>query len=209
MKAMKLYGLFFSLLILASCKTTKKATPVISKPLIEQWMTGSFHSGAQAAVDTNYYNISLHMYPIWEHMEGIHLYVEQALFEKQDAPYRVRIYKVIDLGNNLYESKVYKLKDEENFIGEWENLGYFNEYGTEILQEREGCSVFLSYHGGVFSGSTKDRMCNSSMRGARYATSKVTVSSDKIESWDQGFDSSGNQVWGATTGPYIFDRITN
>jgi hypothetical protein len=28
-----------------------------------------------------------------------------------------------------------------------------------------------------------------------------------MESWDRGFDAQGNQVWGATKGPYVFDKV--
>ena len=40
-----------------------------------------------------------------------------------------------------------------------------------------------------------------------YATSEVTVSSDRIASWDRGYDQAGSQVWGAEKAAYVFDRI--
>ena len=56
-------------------------------------MQGSFNSQTQADQDSTYYNISLHMYPIWQE-KGNWLYVEQALNRMQDKPYRQRIYEV-------------------------------------------------------------------------------------------------------------------
>jgi len=50
--------------------------------------------------------------------------------------------------------------------------------------------------------------CKSTLRGATYATSSVSVHADKIMSWDQGYDSSGNQVWGATAGGYVFVKLS-
>ncbi|RZN83915.1 MAG: hypothetical protein EVB12_00935, partial [Winogradskyella sp.] len=56
-------------------------------------MQGSYNSEIQSQVDSTYYNISLHMYSIWEG-KGHYLYVEQALNSMQSKPYRQRIYKL-------------------------------------------------------------------------------------------------------------------
>ena len=45
-----------------------------------------------------------------------------------------------------------------------------------------------------------------SARGASYATSEVELREERITSWDRGYDGEGLQVWGATEGPYRFDR---
>ena len=60
---------------------------------------------------------------------------------------------------------------------------------------------------GAFEGSTVENECVSTLRGAAYATSEVTVSRERLTSWDRGFDAGGGQVWGATEGPYIFDKV--
>ena len=33
---------------------------------------------------------------------------------------------------------------------------------------------------------------------------EVSMESGRIESWDQGFDANGKQVWGAEKGGYVF-----
>ena len=58
-----------------------------------EMMQGSFDSKEQAAEDSAYYAISLHMYPIWPE-RGQFLYVEQALAAMQDKPYRQRVYEL-------------------------------------------------------------------------------------------------------------------
>jgi len=58
-----------------------------------------------------------------------------------------------------------------------------------------------------FAGQTGNKTCSSELRGARYASSKVTVTKNEILSWDQGFDKEDKQVWGATKGGYIFKKI--
>ena len=61
----------------------------------------------------------------------------------------------------------------------------------------------------AFSGSTPGKQCLSSLRGATYATSKVTVGKKGIISWDQGWDAMDKQVWGAKKGGYDFVKKEN
>ena len=73
--------------------------------------------------------------------------------------------------------------------------------------QRLGCTVWLEADGNGYTGGTEGTECTSSLGGAAYATSVVRLSENMIESWDQGWDRDGNQVWGATTGAYVFDRL--
>jgi CpeT protein len=188
-----------------ACSPAKKAAK--AEASLYQLMTGSFNSAEQATADSSYFNISLHMYPIWTEREGNWLYVEQALFTMQDQPYRQRIYQVERLADNTFQSKVYTLPEPEKFIGKWNTPSAFDELEPSMLEEREGCAVFMTQTGkNRFEGATNEQDCGSQLRGASYATSKVQISPGRIESWDQGFDAEGNQVWGATKGGYIFKK---
>ena len=173
-----------------------------------QVMMGSYDSEAQSIADTTYFNISLHMYPIWKESGGYWLYVEQALASTQDRPYRQRVYKIEAHDQKLMKSAVYTLKDQEHFIGKWNATDFFDQFTSEeLLEERIGCEVYLELkEGGYYEGSTQGKGCVSTIRGAAYATSKVKVENDQITSWDQGFNSDDEQVWGATEGAYVFDK---
>jgi len=35
----------------------------------------------------------------------------------------------------------------------------------------------------------------------------VTLTADRMVSWDRGVDAGGRQVWGAERGGYVFDRV--
>ncbi|MCK5454144.1 MAG: hypothetical protein KAJ16_07275 [Calditrichia bacterium] len=59
------------------------------------------------------------------------------------------------------------------------------------------------------SGSTRGNDCQSSLRGTAYATSEVTIRKTELISWDRGFDSNDQQVWGAEKAGYIFKKIKN
>ncbi len=170
-------------------------------------MQGNYTSEKQAAADTSYFNISLRMTPIWKG-KGHYLYVEQALSTRQDKPYRVRIYKVSQRGENEFVSEIYTLKNEKDWIGKWNDPEAFEKLAETDIELKPGCEVILKrIEKNKFAGQTGDKTCPSELRGASYATSKVTVLPNQILSWDQGFDKEGKQVWGAEKAGYIFDKI--
>jgi len=196
-----------SLLIFLSCSSAKKAG--YSKEIIElqNFMTGSFDSSAQALTDSSYLDITMHLYPIWKNKKGVWLYVEQAMSSKLQKPYRQRIYQLEEVRKRQFISRVYKLEQAERFIGKWNEPSFFKKFGQEILSEREGCEVYLNQiTSNNYEGSTKNQKCTSSLGGAKYATSIVTIGPYTISSWDRGFDSKDKQVWGAVKGPYVFIR---
>lgn len=172
-------------------------------------MQGSFNSEVQSRQDSSYYNISLHMYPIWKD-KGNYLYVEQALNSMQNRPYRQRVYKVSRVDEETFHSEIFTLKNDSIWIGKWKTPEDFNAISFDDLSEREGCAVLLKKIGEHhFKGATANYTCESSLRGASYATSEVEIVKDKIISWDRGFDAEGNHVWGAIKGGYIFDKVDN
>ncbi|WP_046756973.1 chromophore lyase CpcT/CpeT [Kordia jejudonensis] len=174
---------------------------------LQTLMTGSFDSSEQAANDESYFDISLHMYPIWTSRDGHWLYVEQALNKTQTKPYRQRIYQLEKLEDGSFSSKVYTLENPEEAIGKWKTPEYFDQFDVSMLKEREGCAVILKQKGDNYVGSTNEKDCKSSMRGASYATSEVTIKADVIESWDRGFDANDQYVWGAEKAGYVFKRL--
>ncbi|MGA9117077.1 MAG: chromophore lyase CpcT/CpeT [Bacteroidota bacterium] len=172
------------------------------------WMTGSFSSARQAAADSSYYDIALRMARIWTDREdGYWFYVEQAVAETADKPYRQRVYRVSQVESDLFKSEVFLIPDPEKYVGEWRKENPLRDVSPDDLELRGGCTVFLRLDArGAFTGGTVGRACASDRRGAAYATSEVVIGPGRIESWDRGFDESGRQVWGAVRGPYVFIR---
>jgi CpeT protein len=166
-------------------------------------MQGQYSSEAQSKRDTSYFNISLRMVPIWKN-KGHYLYVEQAMFSKQEKPYRVRIYKIYQRGDE-FVSEIHTLKNEKEWIGKWKNPAVFDALTENDIELKSGCEVVLKRVGkNKFIGETGVKTCASELRGAAYATSKVTVTENEILSWDQGFNKNDKQVWGAEKGGYEF-----
>lgn len=179
------------------------------------WMSGSFSSAAQSArtagapEDQLYFDVRLHMTPIWtERTDGRWLYVEQALASRLDRPYRQRVYRV-RAEDGGFASDVFLLPGTPEEVlavaGGWRDPARLAGLTPERLVPRDGCSIHLVKRAdGVFAGSTTGNLCPSDRQGAAYATSRVEIRADLLTSWDQGFDASGKQVWGATAGPYEF-----
>lgn len=74
----------------------------------------------------------------------------------------------------------------------------------------ESCSVILKMErDSAFTGGTVGTGCESSFRGAAYASSEVKITATRLYSWDRGFDNNRNQVWGADKAGYLFKKIVD
>ena len=205
----KLFLLAILGIAISSCKSGQNAVSKSESNLKEliTIMQGSYSSEKQSVKDTSYFNISLRMVPIWKN-KGHYLYVEQALFKKQDKPYRVRIYKITQRSENEFISEIHTLKNEKDWVGKWATPEAFDAISENDIDLKPGCGVVLHrVSKNKFVGSTGEKTCPSELRGASYASSKATVLQNEIISWDQGFDKEGKQVWGATKAGYVFDKL--
>ncbi len=174
------------------------------------WMTGSFSSHVQAIQDSNYFDIHLEMWPIWQDTpgEGAWLYVEQAVAGSESKPYRQRIYRITPGKGDTLVSSIYLLPEPDSWVGAWPEPERFDDLEPAQLTLRDGCEIPLVFQAGAFRGATGDGSCSSDLHGASYASSEVVIRETVLESWDRGFDAAGNQVWGAEQGPYVFRKNT-
>lgn len=200
----------FLALGLLGCTT---AAPRPPSPLAEAFalgerMVGSYSSQAQSLADPEFRDVRLHMVRIWpERTDGCWLYVEQAMASALERPYRQRIYCVQPSADGSTASHVFELPGGAlEFAGAWNAPARFDVLSPERLVQREGCTVYLRREGAAWRGSTHASDCISTLNGAAYATSEVVVSATSLTSWDRGYSTTGQQVWGATKGAYVFDR---
>lgn len=180
-----------------------------SLALLVKRMTGAFNSAEQSKADPeNYFDIHLHMQPIWtDRTDGPWLYVEQATAKTLDKPYRQRIYKLSEPKPGVFVSAVYTMSEPLSHAGAWKDASKLGGLTPEQLTLRDGCSITLSWKDGAFVGATDGQNCASDLRGARYASSEATIHADRLVTWDRGYDEKGAQVWGATNGGYVFLRV--
>jgi hypothetical protein len=176
---------------------------------LQKWMAGYFSSQQQAAKDSDYFDVRLRATPIWpKRTDGYWLYVEQALAEHQQRPYRQRVYHLTQADDTTFESSVYAFNEPSRFVGEWQKPEPLAGLTPDSLVLKQGCSIILHKSGEIaFVGGTVDANCPSEVKGADYNTSEVTISKDQIISWDRGFDKERNQVWGTRKGGYVFKRL--
>lgn len=214
------YVLYLSLTFLTviSCKKQSEKEP-LTQPEIQKdivfdelitMMTGSFNSERQATIDTNYRDITLHMYPIWPEREGKWMYIEQSLTENQEEPYRQRIYKFSRENDSNIRSDIYTIPNEGLWACKWHTPEFFDRLLLESLQHRNGCEVLIiKTPENTFIGKTNDKNCTSEINGATYTTSEMVISEKQIMTWDRGFNEKDSLVWGAKKGGYEYDKLQN
>ncbi len=174
--------------------------------MLKAYMSGSFSSEQQSKEDSNFFDIRLHMTPVWsDRKDGFWLYVEQATASSQDKPYRQRVYHVQLLNDSLITSEVFEMKNPLRFAGEWKKENPLASLTPDSLQARSGCTIFLrkDMHD-HFYGETPGKTCISNLKGAAYATSEVVIQPYLLLSWDRGWDAKSKQVWGSEKGGYRF-----
>lgn len=173
-------------------------------------LTGSFSSADQALADKNYHHATLHSVRIWpDRTDGPWLYVEQALADAPDQPYRQRVYQLALEPDGTIEARIFTLDDPIRATGAWRKTTPLSDLTPTRVTFNEGCSVFFrAMPDGSFLGATHGNGCHSNLRGATHATTEATLTSDRIVWWERGFNSSGRQVWGSATGGYVFTRVS-
>lgn len=192
------------LILLSSFSQSQKVKQKDLKKLFKI-MAGEFSSEQQSKDDSAFFHIKLRMKPIALNNDGYWFYVEQAMASMQEKPYRQRVYHLYIQDDTTIVSKVFEVKNPTQYIGGWNDVSKLKNIITDSLIDRQGCGIFLhKKQGKTFIGSTPVKECLSSLRGATYATSEVTIFKDKIVSWDRGWDNNDKQVWGAVKGGYIF-----
>lgn len=195
---------------LAGFSQSKKLTQSDLENLFHT-MAGEYSSEAQAKADTDFYHITLRMTPVLKNnKDGYWLYVEQAIASAPEKPYRQRVYHLYLQDDTTIVSKVYELKSPAQYIGGWKDESKLATIHPDSLVDRIGCGIYLHKKDeGIFSGSTPGKECLSTLRGATYATSEVTIYPGKLISWDRGWDKDDKQVWGAVKSGYIFIKNNN
>lgn len=172
-------------------------------------MAGSYTSAAQAKADSGYFEIELEMVRIWpKRRDGAWFYVEQATAASKEKPYRQRIYHLREVNDSTFISRILTIKGGASFFGAYRDPLKLATLSPDSLVVLEGCDITLHRRGNTYVGSTEQGRCPSTREGARYTTSEVVLSADRMVSWDRGWNADGVQVWGAEKGGYVFLKRT-
>jgi len=176
--------------------------------LLEEWMTGTFSSAAQAAADTAYSDILWQAARIWpERGPGLWLYIEQWAAGRHEMPYRQRVLHITALSDSTFRARTFTIPGALRFAGQVDDPDPLRAFPPDSLRVREGCDLLLLRREDSFIGSTIGTDCRSELQGASHATSEVRITPEMFYSWDRGFDDHGTQLWGPIAGGYEFRRI--
>ena len=195
---------------LSACASPPPADPALAQELAV-WLTGTFSSHAQHLRQrTDFDSFRIVTLPIWlDRDDGPWLYVERARSDSLTLPYRQRVYHLVATGGDAVRSDIFTLPDEPlAWSGAWRRAAPLADLVPEDLIPRTGCSIALRraspYH---FEGATEGDGCRSQRAAADFATAEVTVTPRHLTIWHRGYDLAGRQIWGATAGPYVFDKL--
>ena len=141
--------------------------------------------------------------------QTVFLYQEQALSQRLSQPYRQRFLRIAPRIDNLgVESAVFKPPTPKAWVGLCKKPEAERIVPTNALGE-SNCSVSLQRSGETYIGETVAGGCPSDYKGAVRITNRIILHQAGMDTWDRGFDATGNQVWGAKDKPYQFRRIVS
>ena len=161
---------------------------------LSRHLRGTFDSEEQSREQPTYYAISLVTCQIEAPELGDDvLYVEQAVMDTPEAPYRQRLYVIETVDDTTALSRVFELTDPDAWIGTCSGDAVPSA-GAGDAEEKVGCAVEMVISGEQLVGGTVGTDCATDLNGADHATSEITLDAERLESWDRGFFADGAQA---------------
>ena len=141
-------------------------------------------------------------------------YVESAYDYSLDKPYKTAIVVLKEIENKI-EMQNFKIKQPERFwfaAHDFSLLKGLNK--DDIIKLPDICDTIFEYFEDkkIYEGRTRPEKKCIIVRGnlKTYLDSRITLSQNSYSSWDIGRDlENDNQVWGATSGPFCFEKTDN
>lgn len=177
---------------------------------LARWMAADFSNQAQAFENPPFFaHIRVCMRPLpWELLSGVGLFVEQAYDYMLNDPYRVRVLKLINTGENIHIEN-FIVKEEQEFYGASRNLGQLAKLKSDRLEKLSGCNMIVHWTGNGFKGSVEPgKGCIVVRKGQKtYLDSEFEIDAEKFISRDRGRDiETDEHIWGSVAGPFYFVR---
>jgi hypothetical protein len=177
---------------------------------LARWMAADFSNQAQAFENPPFFaHIRVCMRPLpQELLSGVSLYVEQAYDYSLQAPYRVRVLKLIPTGDRI-EIENYTLREAEKFYGASRDLQRLQAIKADFLEKLPGCNMRVEWTGHSFKGHVEPGKGCMVVRNGKttYLDSEFEIDDEKFISLDRGCDPATDEhVWGSVAGPFNFTR---
>ncbi len=115
---------------------------------LARWMAADFSNQAQAFENPPFFaHIRVCMRPLpVEVLDGISLYLEQAYDIELHVPYRVRVLKLVPVGDRI-DIENYAIENEEQFYGAARDPQRLQEIKKAQLTLLPGCSIYYAVDG--------------------------------------------------------------
>jgi hypothetical protein len=180
---------------------------------LARWMAADFSNQAQVFENPAFFaHIRVCMRPLpVELLSGVSLFVEQAYDYMLNAPYRVRVLKLVPTDNNILIEN-YIVKDERDFYGGSRNREILSQLTSDRLEKLSGCNMIVEWAGQSFKGKVEPgKGCIVVRDGQKtYLDSEFEIDGDKFISRDRGRNPETDEhVWGSVAGPFYFVRWAN
>lgn len=177
---------------------------------LARWMAADFSNQEQAYENPPFFaHIRVFMRPLsLSVLSGVSFFVEQAYDYLLDAPYRVRVLKLIEAQDHI-QIENYSVKEEKKFYGASRNLERLNTLTADDLEKLPGCNMIVEWTGHNFKGTVEPgKGCIVVRKGQKtYLDSDFEIDQDKFISRDRGRDPETDEhIWGSVAGPFYFVR---
>lgn len=186
---------------------------------LARWMAADFSNQEQAFENPPFFaHIRVCMRPLpLEILSGVSFYVEQAYDYMLNNPYRVRVLKLLNVGDAFGGSRSdhhitienYLIKDEQQFYGASREPQRLSAITLEHLEKLPGCNMLVEWTGNSFKGSVEPgKGCIVVRKDKKtYLDSEFEIDQKKFISLDRGRDPETDEhVWGSVAGPFHFVR---
>ena len=177
---------------------------------LARWMAADFSNQLQAFENPPMYaHIRVCMRPLpLSVLDGVGLFVEQAYDYMLNDPYRLRVLKLIEVGDHI-EIENYIVKEEEGFYGASRDPKRLQSLKSEHVEKLPGCNMIVEWTGNSFKGKVEPGKCCKVFRKGQetYLDSSFEIDEEKFISLDRGRDPETDEhVWGSVAGPFYFVR---
>lgn len=177
---------------------------------LARWMAADFSNQEQAIENPPFFaHVRVCMRPLpYTLLDGVSLYLEQAYDYMIAQPYRVRVLKLLPVGD-LIHIENYKIEQQENFYGACREPGRLEQLKGANLEKIPGSTFITEWTGQSFKGKVEPGKGCIVVRNGRttYLDSEFEINGEIFTSHDRGRDPETDEhVWGALAGPFVFNK---
>ena len=180
---------------------------------LARWMASDFSNQEQAFENPPFFaHIRVCMRPLpLELLGGVSLFLEQAYDYELHHPYRMRILKLVVVGDRMVIEN-YTVKQEETYYGSSRDISRLQALTADQIEKMSGCDMLVKWTGTSFKGVVEPgKACMVFRKGQQtYLDNEFEITDTTFTSMDCGRDPETDKVvWGSVAGPFQFARWAN